>query len=136
MQRDRRNLSDAEMYACILEIDKRSSLGGKRVRGSGGPVIDPKHKTASIVGTSANKVQKVRTISDHAPAEVKEGLRKGDLSINQAYTKTQQLRKTKPTLPSSPSPSTPTHSTDSSPASPATFTIMDELASSNRIVIT
>ena len=32
MQRDRRNLTDAELYACVVELDKRFSHGGKRVK--------------------------------------------------------------------------------------------------------
>lgn len=94
MQRDRRNLTDAELYACILELDKRSSHGGKRVKGSGGPLKDLKHQTAEVTGTSANKVQKVRTISDHASKELKEAVRSGKVSINKAYNETQRRRET------------------------------------------
>jgi len=136
MQRDRRNLTDAEMYACITELDKRGPRGGARFKGSGEHMKDSRIKTAKVIGTSVNKVQKVRTISDHAPAEVKEGLKKGDISINQAYTRTQQLRKpkTKPS-PAASASIDPSPSTDPSAAFPPAFTIMDELASNNRIVI-
>lgn len=137
MQRDRRNLSDAEMYACITELDKRGPRGGARFKGSGEHLKDSRMKTAQIIGTSVNKVQKVRTISDHAPAEVKESLKKGDLSINQAYTKTKLARKPKQTPPSfAATPIASPDPVDTSSTLPAAFTIMDELTSSNRIVIT
>ena len=126
-QRDRRNLSDAELYSCILELDKRGSRGGARFKGSGGPLNDPKHKTADIVGTSANKVQKVRTISDHAAEEIKDKLKRGTISINQAYTKTQEARKGKA--------STPRKIKDDATHS-STYSISNEIAAKNRIILT
>jgi ParB family chromosome partitioning protein len=134
MQRDRRNLSDAELYACILELDKRGTHGGARFKGPSGPLGSSKQKTAAIVGTSTNKIQKVRTISDHAPADVKDELKKGKLSINQAYTRTQQARNPRTILPSG-STTLPSSTVDASSPYPS-FSIADELASKNRIVIT
>ena len=54
----------------------------------------PKHETAKITGTSTNKVQKVRTITDHATDEIKEAVKSGKVSINKAYGETQRLRAT------------------------------------------
>ena len=133
-QRDRRNLSDAELYACILELDKHDTHGGKRVKfgDQNLPSPDSKAKTAAIIGTSKDKVQKVRTISNRASADLKDDLKKGKVSINQAYNKAKQARKLKPSSPlpsasavSSPAPSIPLPS----------FSIADELAANNRIVI-
>src|SRR6056297_1078146 len=120
LQRDRRNLSDAEMYHCILELDKRYSLGGDRksekIRSTRGLLIseqstNPKkegssrEKTAEALGTSRQKVQKVRTIQDYATEETKEAVQKEELSINKAYKQTQQERKQK-TAPAETNPTT------------------------------
>jgi ParB family transcriptional regulator, chromosome partitioning protein len=132
MQRDRRNLTDAELYACIVELDKRGTHGGARFKCAPEHLNDSRAKTAEVVGTSKDKVQKVRTISDHAPADIKAQLRTGDLSINQAYAKTQASRKAKP---SSSDGSTPLPPSASSVGSASLFSILDEIGTKNRIVI-
>lgn len=74
LQKDRRNLTDAELYACILELDKRQPHGGDRqsdkFKSPDGLLnhdnsTSSRQRTAEVVGTSPTKVQKVRTIEDH-----------------------------------------------------------------------
>jgi len=111
-QRDRRNLSDADMYRWIAEVDKRRSKqevaqeGGKaggRGRGDSLTQSCVKQKgdhharassaaTAAVVGTSARKVEQARTVLDKATDEVKEAVEKGEMSINQAYNETVKER--------------------------------------------
>src|SRR6056297_544798 len=75
LQIDRRNITDAELYYCIVELDKRYTHGGDRksndIKSSRALLISEsdeqeqgrsREKTASMLGTSSTKVQKVRTI--------------------------------------------------------------------------
>ncbi len=97
-QRDRRNLSDADLLRWIEEVDKRRKAG----RPSGGQnkltqdcVNKQDHharassaETAAVVGTSARKVEQARTVIDKGTDETKEAVKKGEKSINQAYNET------------------------------------------------
>lgn len=101
-QRDRRNLSDADMLRWIKEVDKRKSkseAGKEGGRGNekltpDGVSFDDHHKrassaaTAAVVGTSARHVERARTVLDKATDEVKQAVEKGEMSINQAYNET------------------------------------------------
>lgn len=108
LQKDRRNLTDSELYQCILELDKRYSLGGDRksekissaralLKSDDSDMKEKssREKTAKTLGTSYTKVQKVRTIDDHAPDDIKEAVSTGQISINKAYKTTQEKRKQK-----------------------------------------
>jgi len=106
LQKDRRNLTDSELYACIMELDKRFFHGGDRqsdkfkrpdgLLSSTTQSKSSREKTAEVVGTSPKKVQKVRTIEDHGSEETKQAPSSGGMSINKAYNKTQEERKSKP----------------------------------------
>ena len=106
LQKDRRNLTDSELYQCIIELDNRYTLGGDRKSekiSSARALLksdesdmkekSSREKTAKTLGTSSTKVQKVRTINDHAPDEIKEAVSTGQISINKAYKTTQENRK-------------------------------------------
>ena len=90
-QRNRRNMSEAELLRCIEAVDKRQERGGDRKSEeakskTSSEVIDkPKssaEETARIVGTSRAKVERTRTvISD---PEEKEAVMTGKKSINKA----------------------------------------------------
>lgn len=115
-QRNRRNLSDAEIASCLKILDNRMSRGGDRhsqefkdsskasseaieeqvetveersVRSSGKSA----EQTAELLGTSRTKIEKARTIDTHADEETKEAVKNGDMSINAAYKETQRKRK-------------------------------------------
>jgi protein gp37 len=99
-QRNRRNLTDAEILKCIEALDMRRKKGDEQKREGG--KFQPKasseatgkssHKTAATVGTSRVKVEKTRTVLDHAEEPVKEAVREGSMTINKAYQLTQEKR--------------------------------------------
>lgn len=113
-QRNRRNLTDAEILRCIEALDKRKqrgATGGFRgnqytevgvVKASSEAISKPgsskKHKdksaqkTAATVGTSRAKVEKARVVLEHAEEPVKEAVKEGSITINKAYQLTQQNR--------------------------------------------
>ena len=102
-QRDRRNLSDADLFNCIEELDSRKKSGApkrnnnaSKTSGASEPVVLKKssaENTAATVGTSSTKVKKARVIQDHADPETKNAVKSGNKSINKAYQETQQIRK-------------------------------------------
>ena len=106
-QRDRRNLSDADMLRWIAEVDKRKTkaqagkAGRDKQLGLTPDGVSPDdHQvrassaaTAAVVGTSARKVERARTVLDKATDEVKQAVEKGEMSINQAYNETVQRSK-------------------------------------------
>ncbi|UCF85473.1 MAG: hypothetical protein JSV50_07520, partial [Desulfobacteraceae bacterium] len=102
-QRDRRNLTDADLLRCSEAIDKRKQRGGDRKseqvksKGSSEPIdsVSSAEETARLVGTSPTKVKKVRSVLDHADQETREQVLKGEKSIHKAYTETQEKREGK-----------------------------------------
>lgn len=93
-QRNRRNLTDADLLRCVTELDKRMKEGrpdktATRVAVNG----RSSENTAKLLGTSRGKVEKIRTINDHATDEVKEAVKSGKLSVNKAYNETLKNRK-------------------------------------------
>src|SRR6056297_2531595 len=112
LQIDRRNITDAELYHCIIELDKRNSLGGDRksekIKSARAHVISEesdlkegtsREKTAKMLGTSTTKVQKVRTINDYGSEKLKEAVLSGHISINKAYQEIMEKRKQKKPTP-------------------------------------
>ncbi len=100
-QRDRRNITDADLIRCIRAVDSRKTRGGDRKseaaksKGPSGPIETKSsaQQTADIVGTSQNKVKKARTVIDHADKQTKQEVESGKKSINKAYQETQETRK-------------------------------------------
>jgi len=95
-QRDRRNMTDADIAWCIEAVDKLKGKGERTDLAS----LDARsgksaQETAEIVGTSERKVEKYRTVMTHADDETKAAVKSGEKSINRAYTETQQKRKEK-----------------------------------------
>ena len=111
-QKGRRNLDKWELGKIALrlkpDIEARAkenmSLGGQAYRpsdiGEKGfansqslpPAINTTKELASAVGIGQQTMSRVIQIDEHAPAAVKEALDSGDLSINQGYNITQQVR--------------------------------------------
>ena len=87
-QRNRRNLTDAELMKCISALDHRKKKGPQKDRPHGKSA----DRTAMLLGTSRIKVEKIRSIIDHAPEEIKEAIRSGNLTINKAYVITMGKR--------------------------------------------
>jgi ParB family chromosome partitioning protein len=100
-QRDRRNMSDADIYICTGVVDKRKPRGGDRrsesskSKGSTEPIETKSsaRETADIIGTSDTKVKKVRFIRANADEQLKRDVREGKKTINGAYNEI--LRKLK-----------------------------------------
>jgi hypothetical protein len=57
------------------------------------PATRSSGQTGEILGISSRKVEMARTVMEHAEEATKEAVKQGDLSINQAYQKTQKDRK-------------------------------------------
>lgn len=96
-QRDRRNMTDADIVRCIEALDKRKRQGERTDLASsdaklGGAGKSAK-KTANVVGTSERKVEKARTVLEHGDEATKQAVKSGDKSINRAYQETQQRRR-------------------------------------------
>jgi ParB family chromosome partitioning protein len=97
-QRDRRNLSDAELFSLIQAVDKRRKRGGdtksetarksKASREAFDPPAKTAEATAKTIGTSRSKVEKARAIIGHAEktGDVTElhAVKAGRLSIHRA----------------------------------------------------
>ena len=93
-QRNRRNLTDADLLRCVTELDKRMKEGRPGKTATNLAVNGrSSENTAKLLGTSRGKVEKIRTINDHASDEVKEAVKSGKLSVNKAYNETQDTRK-------------------------------------------
>ena len=91
-QRNRRNLTDAELMKCLSLLDRRRKAGRPR---KGEPAIGRSAKqTAMLLGTSRGTVEKIRSLLDHAPEEIKDAVRSGNLTINRAYVITMKKVKT------------------------------------------
>jgi len=92
-QRNRRNLSDSELVACVVELDKRMSIG--RPKGDDEKITQPcaingrtSQTTADLLGVSARKVEQIRTVMDNAPDEIKRMVKTGRMTVNSAYNRT------------------------------------------------
>jgi ParB family chromosome partitioning protein len=100
-QRDRRNISDADIYICTGVVDKRKPRGGDRKSKSAkskalDEAIDlgkSAERTAVIVGTSRAKIERVRFIKTNADEQTKQDVRECKKTINRAYNET--IRKLK-----------------------------------------
>lgn len=104
-QRDRRNITDADILRCVEALDKRKERGGDH----GNQYTEPKEanapsgampkkersseQTAAALGISARKVERTRTVLDHADEETKKEVLEGKKSLNKAYQETQTKRK-------------------------------------------
>lgn len=102
LQRDRRNLTDADIFACVKALDRRCAHGGDRRSENFKPSIDGMKttgrsagakRTAEIVGTSSTKVERARMVLDHADEDTKDAVLRGEKSISAARTETMAKRR-------------------------------------------
>ena len=93
-QRNRRNLTDAELLSCVTELDKRI-VGGRPKKGVTGVTRFGRtsENTASLLGTSRGKVEKIRAINEYGTDEVKDAVKSGKISVNKAYNETVEARR-------------------------------------------
>ena len=93
-QRNRRNLSDAELINCINELDKRKSVGRpKKIPSSEGISGGSAENTGKLLGISRAKVERIRAVIDHASEEIKKAVKSGEMTVNMAYNKTMDARR-------------------------------------------
>ncbi len=110
-QKGRRNLDKWELGKIALRLKPDIEARAKENMSAGGgdqksedaksglatlpnPIspVDTRKELADAVGLGERTMGKVMQIDEHAPAAVKEALDSGDLSINQGYNITQQVR--------------------------------------------
>ena len=95
-QRDRRNLTDADLFRCLEVLDQRKDKSNNLKRGpeasseASGDSGKSAEKTAELLGTSRAKVERARQVLDKADDETKAKVLAGEKSINAAVT---ELRK-------------------------------------------
>lgn len=95
-QRDRRNLSDAEILSVLSLIDKKvtgfktsTPLAPNGANGS--PIAKTAQRTAKEIGTSARKVERARKVA--SDPEVAAAVKRGELSIYKAYEQVREKEK-------------------------------------------
>lgn len=94
LQKNRRNLTDAEMMACLDQLDQLKSSGRKSASDEANSSMGKSAaSTAEILGTSRSKVEKMRTVKNHGTQEMLEEVASGRKSINKAYGETVRARK-------------------------------------------
>ncbi len=92
-QRDRRNLTSADIVRCVGMLDKRatkSEAGAMKGKLTSHDVSSK--KTADVIGTSQATVERTRTIIDYGSEEDVKKINGGD-SINKVYKEVQEKRK-------------------------------------------
>lgn len=101
-QRNRRNLTDADIMRLVQELDKRRRQGERTdLASSDAKSGKSATDTAEAIGISTRKVEQVRTVNAKATPEVKQAVADGKMSINAAV-------KTVASKAHSPSPSVAT----------------------------
>ncbi len=107
LQRNRRNMTDAKIIACIEALDKKKPRGGDRrsdeakSKASDAAIETTSAKsakeTADLLGVSTTKVERVRNVLNNGDPETVEAVKNGEKSVHTAYQETQKKRKkTKP----------------------------------------
>lgn len=91
-QRDRRNLSDADLLRWVEELRKRRSPGRPEKICSDEHINSglERERLAKVTGQSATKVQRAMTVQDQADDETKAKVASGEMSINKAYNETRK----------------------------------------------
>jgi ParB family chromosome partitioning protein len=103
-QRDRRNLTDAEITQVVERLDERKKRGRPtKLASTDANFGKSSQLTAQKIGTSPRKVEKVRTILDHADEKTKQAVKSGQMTIQEGYRKIQEKRK--PEKKAAPAPS-------------------------------
>src|SRR5271157_1415943 len=95
-QRDRRNLSDAEIMSILSVVDKKvAGFKGDSPLAPGGANGErparTAQRTAKEIGTSARKVERARTVG--SDPEMAAAVKRGEISINRGYNEIQARKK-------------------------------------------
>jgi ParB family chromosome partitioning protein len=97
-QKNRRNLSDSDLVACVVELDKRMPSGyrsdiDENLAQDCARLGRSSQKTADLLGVSARKVEQIRTVMDNANDEIKRMVKTGRMTVNSAYNRTVGARR-------------------------------------------
>jgi len=98
LQKERRNLTDAELASCIATLDNIKTAGRPSKELAAHEANLSRGKSADItakkLGISRAKVEKARAVmSDNTPIEIKEAVKSGEKSINSAYNEIRGAKK-------------------------------------------
>jgi ParB family chromosome partitioning protein len=97
-QKNRRNLSDSELVACVVELDKRLPSGFRsdldnNLAPCGARSGKSAKETAELLGINHRKVERIRTVMDNATDEIKRMVKTGRMTVNSAYNRTVGARR-------------------------------------------
>ncbi len=97
-QKNRRNLTDSELVACVVELDKRKQAGRPKLDENklaphGANYGKSAQETAELLGINHRKVERIRTVMDNADDEVKRMVKTGRMTVNSAYNRTVGARR-------------------------------------------
>ena len=93
-QRNRRNITDDELLACVNALDSRKKIGNPGKTAPDGAIPGRSSETtARLLGISRSKVERIRSVNDHGSAEMKDAVASGKMSINSAYNELMRERK-------------------------------------------
>ncbi|MDD5698886.1 MAG: ParB/RepB/Spo0J family partition protein [Victivallaceae bacterium] len=92
-QKNRRNLTDSELVACVVELDKKMRPGQRNdlvvnLAPDGARLGKSAEETANLLGVSTRKVERIRAVMDNAPDKIKRMVKTGRMTLNSAYNRT------------------------------------------------
>ena len=103
LQRNRRNMTDAEIVTCIEVLDHKRARGGDRrsetekSKASGDAIEKSFSKsakeTADLLGISTTKVERNRSILNNGDPATIEAVKNGEMSMNKGYQETQEKKR-------------------------------------------
>ena len=102
-QRNRRNITDADIVRWVAEFDKRKMAGRPaKLPPHGGNILPPRHdrtsatQAAETLGLSTRKYERARQVVDQAPEEIRNAVAAGAMTINAAVNALKPGAKSKP----------------------------------------
>ena len=103
LQRNRRNMTDAEIIACVQVLDKKKPRGGDRrskaakSKASSDAIENTRSKsaaaTADLLGINTTKVERTRNLLEHGDQETIDEVKNGKKSIHKATKEIREKRK-------------------------------------------
>jgi ParB family chromosome partitioning protein len=96
-QKNRRNLTDSELVACVVELDKRKdrtlNFQADSSKAPCGALGKSAKETAGLLGINHRKVERIRTVMDNASDDIKQMVKTGRMTVNSAYNRTVGARR-------------------------------------------
>ena len=90
IQRNRRNLDDNAILKCLALLD---DLQAEENRDTSKTRKTVNEERAKELGISPNKVDKARKVLEHGDDQIRESVKSGEKSINQAFNEIQETRR-------------------------------------------